>query len=109
MAGDARLGLADDLDQLADRQLRLSEEQKEAQPGWIARRAQHGEQNIHGPHINISLYVNAIPQKPAAAGVADLRSGTSGPWMWRHLPQTAVKTDAKVDPTGGTCGRSWGA
>ena len=34
MAGNARLGLADNLDQLADRQFGLAQQQQQAQAGW---------------------------------------------------------------------------
>jgi len=48
MARDARLALADNLDQLTDRQLGLAQQQQQAQPGGIARRPQHGNQLVHG-------------------------------------------------------------
>jgi hypothetical protein len=39
--------LADNLDQLADGQLGLAQQQKQAQAGGIARGTQHGNQPIH--------------------------------------------------------------
>ena len=61
MARDARLGLADDLDQLADRQLGLAQQQQQAQPGGVARGTQHGNQPVQAfiSHINISLYAQS--------------------------------------------------
>jgi len=47
MTRDARLTLADDLDQLADRELGLAQKQQQAQPGRITRGAQHGNQGVH--------------------------------------------------------------
>ena len=44
---DKRLArLADDLDQLADRQFGLAQQQKQAQPRWVARCPEHGYQPV---------------------------------------------------------------
>jgi hypothetical protein len=48
MAADARLALAQDLGELAHRQLGVDEEQKQAQAGGIPRSAQHADQMLHG-------------------------------------------------------------
>jgi len=48
MAGNPGLGLADNLDQLADRQFRLTQQQEQAQPGGVAGGTQHGNQPVHG-------------------------------------------------------------
>ena len=53
MAGDARLRLAHDLDQLADREFGLAQQQQQAQPGRVARRAQHGNKLVQGFFLNI--------------------------------------------------------
>ena len=49
MTGDARLGLAHDLDQLADRQFGLAQQQEQAQPGGVAGGTQHGNQPVQVP------------------------------------------------------------
>ncbi len=59
MARNPRLGLADNFDQFAHGQLGFAQQQQQAQPGGIARRAQHGHKPVHRTllkHINISLY-----------------------------------------------------
>ena len=58
VARDAGLRLAHDLDQLADRQLSLAQQQQQAQPGGVARGTQHGNQLVQDfvSHISISLY-----------------------------------------------------
>ena len=48
MARDARLGLAEDRDQLADRELRLVEQAEDPEPRLLARRLEIGEQRGKG-------------------------------------------------------------
>ena len=72
MARDARLALADDLDQLADRQFGLPEQQQQAQPGGVSRGTQHGNQRVHPDHINISLYDYAMGRSGMIANIAHL-------------------------------------
>ncbi len=56
--GDAGLALPHDLDQLADRQFGLAQQQQQAQPGGVAGGTQHGNQPVQSlsSHISISLY-----------------------------------------------------
>ena len=55
MARDARLALADDLDQFADRELGLAQEQQQAQAGGIARGTQHRYQTVHKTYKHIFI------------------------------------------------------
>ena len=55
MARDARLRLAEDGDELADRQLRLVEQAEDAQPRLLARRLEAGEKRGKGVRSGADL------------------------------------------------------
>jgi len=57
MARDARLALAEDLRELAHRQLHMVEQAGDAQPGWVCKRAKDRFNNHRSEHIKIFLYV----------------------------------------------------
>ena len=53
MTGDPRLGLAHNLDQFADGQFGLAQQQQQPKPGGIPGGAQHGDQLVHQTFRNI--------------------------------------------------------
>ena len=65
MPANARLALTDDLGELAHRQLRVKQQQQQAQPRGVAGRFEHVHQSVHRrlasqTYINISLYHYAM-------------------------------------------------
>jgi hypothetical protein len=55
MPRDARLALAHDLDQLADRELGLAQQEQKAQARGIPRGAQHGHELFHASYKHIFI------------------------------------------------------
>ncbi len=87
MARDARLRLAEDRDQLADRELRLVEQAEDPQPRLLARRLETGEEGGKGQAMQgraLSRHKHIFMSKPfwtqgAASPIVEADAKTSSP------------------------------